>query len=203
MIKNCQITKAQQDVNNIVYRGRIIWRDISTWISTYLMVKTLQGDTELLEKIKEKLLRIVEDFGGLMRTFFGDKAAADYINLFSEYIMHITSLIDALVEGNSNAADEIVKQIYESAGKRIELLTEINPYWDKNTLENYIYTFTDMTIKEIIAFTSKQYESSINIYERILSYSTGLGDFLAQGIKNYLMYNLEPPTNVGSPPTVE
>jgi len=187
-------------MNNIVYRARILWRDIATWISTYLMAKTLQGEDELLEQIKNKLLGIVSEFEGNMRTFFGDKAADDHINLFSEYIMLMISLIDALVEGNSSEADEIVKQIYESAGKRIELLTEINPYWDQNTLENYIYTFTDMTIKEIIAFTSKQYEGSINIYERILSYATGLGDFIAQGIKNYLIFSLEPPTTVGPPP---
>nr|WP_315021798.1 hypothetical protein [uncultured Aminipila sp.] len=203
MIKSRQITKMQQDVNNIVYRGRVIWRDIATWLNAYLMAKTLQGDTELLDRIKDKLLRIIEDFGGLMRTFFGDKAADNYINLFLEYITLMTSLIDALVEGNSSAADEIVKQIYESAGKRIELLTEVNPYWDKNTLQNYIYTFTDMIIKEIIAFTSKQYENSIRIYERILSYSTDLGDFLAQGIKDYLIYNLEPPTTIGHQPAIE
>ncbi|WP_312648875.1 hypothetical protein [Aminipila sp.] len=203
MIESYQITKMQQDIDNIVYRGRIIWRDIATWLSTYLIAKNLQGDTELLEQIKDKLLRIVEDFGSLMRTFFGDKAADDYINLFSEYIMLIISLIDALVEGNSSAADEIVKQIYESAGKRAELLTEMNPYWDKNTMENYIFTFTDMTIREIMAFISKQYKESIDIYDRILSYSTSLGDFLAQGIKNYLIYNLQQPTTVGPPPTIE
>ncbi|QHI71767.1 hypothetical protein [Aminipila terrae] len=200
MIKTCQLVRIQQDINNIVYRGRIIWRDIATWLNAYLIAKSLQGDTELLEQIKEKLLRIVEDFGGLMRTFFGDKAADDYINLFSQYIMLMTSLIDAYVEGNTSAADEIVKQIYESAGKRVELLTEVNPYWDKNTLEQYVFTFTDLTIKEILAFTSKQYDSGIRIYERILTYSADLGDFLADGIKDYLVYNLEPPTTV-QPPT--
>ncbi|QHI71768.1 hypothetical protein [Aminipila terrae] len=199
MIENCQITKAQQDINNIVYRGRILWRDIATWLSTYLMVKTLQGEDVLLEQIKNKLLRIVAEFESNIRTFFGDKAADDHINLFSQYIMLMTTLIDATVEGNSGAADEIVKQIYEIAGKRVELLTEINPYWDQNTLENYIYTFNDMTIKEIIAFTSKQHENSIRIYERVLSYSTNLGDFIAQGIKNYMIFSLEPPTTVERP----
>ncbi len=203
MIESYQITKMQQDIDNIVYRGRIIWRDIATWLNAYLMAKTLQGDTELLEQIKDKLLRIIADFGGLMRTFFGDKAADDYVNLFSEYIMLMISLIDAIVEGNSSVADEIVKKIYESAGKRAEFLAGLNPYWDKNTMENYIYTFTDMIIKEIIAFISKQYKDSVSIYERILTYATSLGDFLAQGIKNYLIYNLQPPTNVGSPPTIE
>lgn len=203
MIENCQITKTQQDINNIVYRGRILWRDIATWLSTYLMAKTLQGDDELLEQIKDKLFRIVAEFEGNIRTFFGDKAANDHLNLFSEYIMLMISLIDAIVEGNSSDADEIVRQIYQIAGKRVELLTEINPYWDQNTLENYIYTFNDMTIKQILAFTSKQHENSIRIYERTLSYSTDFGNFIAQGIENYLKYNLQTPTNVGSPPAVE
>ncbi len=203
MIENCQITKTQQDINNIVYRGRILWRDVATWLSTYLMAKTLQGDDVLLEQIKDKLFRIVAEFEGNIRTFFGDGAADDYLNLFSDYIMLMIGLIDAIVEGNSSVADEIVKQIYEIAGKRVELLTEINPYWDQNTLESYIYTFNDMTIQQILAFTSKQYENSIRIYERILSYSTEFGNFIAQGIENYLKYNLQTPTNVGSPPAFE
>lgn len=202
MIEGLQRAKAQQDIDNIVFRGRVIWRDIATWLSTYLMAKTLQADTELLDQIKDKLFRIVADFGGIMRTFFGDKAADDYINLFSEYIMLMISLIDALVEGNSSVADEIVKQIYQSAGERVELLTQINPFWSQNTLENYIYTFTDMTIQEIMAFISKRYKNSIDTYERILSYSTSLGDFMAQGIKDYLIYNLKTFTTVGLP-TVE
>lgn len=200
MIENCQMTKTPQDVNNIVYRGRILWRDLATWLVTYLIAKTSQGETELLEQITDKLFRIVEDFEGNIRTFFGEKAAEDHNNLFSEYIMLMTSLIDAIVESNSSAADEIVKQVYEIAGKRTELLTEMNPYWDKNTLENYIYTFTDMTIKGIIAFTSKQYKDGIRIYERILSYSANFGDFIAQGVNDHLMYSLEPPKTVGPPP---
>lgn len=196
MIESCQVTNPQQDIDNIVFRGRIIWRDIAAWTRSYLVKKALHADTQLQELVAEKLLSVVEDFGGIIRIFFGDKVADDYTDLFSEYITLIMSLIDALVEGNSSTADEIVKQIYENAGKRAEFLTEVNPYWDKNTMENYIYTFTNMTIRQIITFISKQYKESIDIYDRILSYSTSLGDFLSQGIKNYLLYTLQPPTTV-------
>ncbi|QHI73281.1 hypothetical protein [Aminipila terrae] len=200
MIEYCQTTNPEQDIDNIVFRARIIWRDIVTWLGQYLITKTLNADAELEKEIINMLFSRVADFGGLIRTFFGDKAADDYTKLFSEYITQLISLIDALSEGNSSNANEIIQQIYQNDGQRIEFLTQINPYWDKSTLENYIYIFTDMIIREIMAFTSKQYKDSISIYERILSYSTSLGDFMAQGIKNYLIYNFLPPAG---PPSVE
>nr|WP_315021710.1 hypothetical protein [uncultured Aminipila sp.] len=197
MIKYRQISaQQQQDIDNIVFRGRIIWREIATWISAYLITKTLRADTELQEQIINKILNVSADFGSMMRVFFGDKAADDYNKLFSNYIKLIIDLIDALVEGNSSAANEIVKQIYQTAGERAEFLSQVNPYWDKSTLEKYIFEFTEMIIREANAFINKQYKDSIDIYDRILSYSTSLGDFMAQGIKDYLMYNLQQPTTI-------
>nr|WP_315022926.1 hypothetical protein [uncultured Aminipila sp.] len=201
MIESCQVSNPQQGIDNIVYRERILWRDLVAWLNQYLIAKTLKADPEFQKEITDKLFIVVEDFGDMMRIFLGDKAADDYTNLFSEYIKLFMSLIDALAEGNSSNADEIVRQIYESVGQRAEFLSQVNPFWDKSTLENYIYTLTDMIIRQILAFTSKKYKDSTDIYNRILSYSTNLGDFLAQGIKDYLTYTLQPPTTV-RPPTV-
>lgn len=202
MVKCRLISIKQQDIDNIVFRGRILWRNLSTWLNTYLIIKTLKADAELEAVIVDKLLSISADFVNLVRTFFGDKAADEYAILLSNYVKLFMALIDALVEGNSRVANEVVKQIYENVDERTEFLSALNPYWDKTTLQNYIFNFTDMKVKEINSFTSKQYKDSIDIYDRILSYSTSLGDFMAKGIKDYLTYNLQAPTTIGQP-TIE
>ncbi|MHC1722988.1 MAG: hypothetical protein AB9836_07290 [Aminipila sp.] len=196
MIKYRPICRKQQDIDNIVFRARVMWRKLSLWIYSYLFSKTLNADTELEEVIVNKLISATEDFQNLVRMFFGDKAADDYTKLLSNYIKLFIDLINALAEGNSNTANVIVEQIYQNAGERVEFLASINPYWDKNTLQNYIFNFTDMTVNEINTFTSKRYKESLDIFDRILTYSTSLGDFMAQGIKDYLTYNLQMPTTV-------
>lgn len=202
MIKCRQISTKQQDIDNIVFRGRVLWRNLTSWLNRYLIAKTLKADPELEAAIIDRLLTISGDFENLVRTFFGDKAADDYIILLTNYVKLFIDLINALVEGNSSAANEIVKQIYQNAGERAEFLSRLNPYWDAATMEKYIMNFTDMTVDEINAFISKRYKDSINIYERIISYSTSIGDFMAQGIKDYLTYNLQTP-NAVTPPTIE
>ncbi|QIB68600.1 hypothetical protein Ami103574_04360 [Aminipila butyrica] len=196
MMESYQIGKEQQGIDNTVFTARIIWRDIITWLRQYLIVKTINADVELQQETTNALLLRAENFGDMIRTFFGDKAAEVYLELFSEYIKLLISLIDALAEGNSSKADEIVKQVYQNDGQRIEFLAGLNPYWEKNTLENYIYTFTNMLVQEMLAFTSKEYKNSISIHNRILSYSTSLSDFIAQGINDYFTYSIRPSTGL-------
>ncbi|MHC1723176.1 MAG: hypothetical protein AB9836_08240 [Aminipila sp.] len=202
MLKCKPVSTKQQDIDNIVFRGRVLWRNLSAWLNRYLIVKTLKADGELEAVVIDRLHSVTGNFTDLIRTFFGDKAADDYTILLSNYINLFIDLINALVEGNSRGADEIVKQIYQNAGESAEFLSNLNPYWDKNTMENYNINFTNMTLNEINSFISKNYKDSFNIYERLISYSSSIGDFMAQGIKDYLIYNLQKPTPV-IPPTIE
>lgn len=190
IVSEHKITKKQDGIDNIVFRWRFLWREITTWLGAYLVAKSLNADEEFLNQIIAKLNRVITDFGNLMRMFFGDQAADGYIRLFKEYITLFIQLIDALVEGNTDIANQIVEELYESVGERAEYLSRVNPYWDRVTLENYIYNFTEMTIQEINMFLDNKYSESISIYDRILSYSTGLSDFLAEGLKKYLLYTL-------------
>jgi hypothetical protein len=58
-----------QAVDNIVFRGRILWRDIATWIRLYLAAVSLQADPELEEEVANKLLNLPVEFGNIKSIF--------------------------------------------------------------------------------------------------------------------------------------
>lgn len=178
----------QNDMENLALRWRFLWQHLSYWIREYMVAKSLKADPVYLNEIKEKILTIIDEFGDMMRTFFGDIVADEYLKLFTSYIMLFISFIDALSENNISKANEVVKELYESVEQRAKYLFNVNPYWDRATLDEYIFTFTSMTIQEITTFMSKQYKESVDLYEKILSYSIAQSDFLAQGAKKYLTY---------------
>lgn len=47
-----------------------------------------------------------------------------------------------------------------------------------------------MIFKEIDTFIAKQYQESIEIFNKILSYTSTMGDYSAHGITDYLTYGL-------------
>jgi len=182
-----------QAVDNIVFRGRILWRDIATWIRLYLAAVSLQADPELEEEVANRLLNLPVEFGNMIRVFFSDKISDDYTVMLSNYIILLMNIIKAQSSGDINAVNKYTEQLYQNIEQRAEYLANINPFWDKNTLVNFMNYFTSMTIQEINAYLSKQYKESINIFDRILNFSSEMGDYVAQGITNYLIYSSRRP----------
>ena len=195
MLSYCQRPDqaASRAVDNIVFRGRILWRDIATWLRAYLVTVSLQSDRELQEEVVMKLQSLPVEFGEMMRVFFGDRISQDYTTILSDYIMLFINIINAQVNGDFNAVNEYKKQIYRNLEKRAEFLSSVNPFWDKGTLDHFMRNFTDMTIQEINTFLAKQYKENIQIFERVLTYTSAMGDYLAQGISNYLTYSARQP----------
>ncbi|MEL7654735.1 MAG: hypothetical protein AAGU75_02375 [Bacillota bacterium] len=173
----------------------MVWRDMATWIRAYLVYVYLESDSELQQIVIDKLLAIPQDYGNMLRLFFGDTIAEEYTVLLTDYIMLFINLINAQKNGNVKEIDEYTKQLYQNADLRAEYLSNINPFWQKNVLQSLIYNFTDMTIDESTTFLTKDYRRNIEIFDRILSHTSAMGDYLAQGITNYLQYSSRQPVN--------
>ena len=190
MLGYCELRNQFQGESNIVFRGRIIWRDIATWIRAYLVYVYLESDPELQQLVVDKLMSVPDEFSDMLRLFFGDKAAEDYNTMLTNYIALLINLINAQKNGDAAAVDEYIKQLYQNVDERAELLSKINPFWEKTKLQNLIYTFTQMTIEEINTFLTKDFKRNLQIFDRILNHTSVMGDYIAEGIENYLQYGI-------------
>ena len=175
--------------DNLVFRGRILWRDIATWLRAYLVYLYLGTDQKLKELVKDKLMSLSEESGSLMRVFFGDRIADDYTAQLITYITLFLDLFNAQKNGDENAANKYKQQIYEVVEQRADFLSRINPFWEKNTVLSLLNTFASMTIDEANSYLSKDYERALHIFDSILSFTNVVGDYIAEGILNYLKYS--------------
>ena len=178
---------------NLLFRLRIIWRDIATWMGAYLSYAFLNSDPELKQAAANKLTDLPITYANVFRLYFGNEVADKHTVLMSNYTKLLMSLIDATKAGDTNAINEYTNQINQNIDERVDFLTTINPFWEKSIMSNLLTGFNNMTINEINAFANKDYQSSIDLFSSLLSYSDKMGDYFANGILEYFTYSSRAP----------
>jgi hypothetical protein len=172
---------------NLIYKSRTIWRDLATWMRAYLV--SIYAGFGNQEAVKEKLNNIPIEFKNIFSTIFGDQIADTYSTLLSSYITSFESLVTAQINGDANAVNEYTRQLYENADQRAAFLSKINPFWVETEWKNFLYQFNKMSIDESTTFLNKEYTRNIDVFDRILNFSSAMGDYYSQGLINYLTYS--------------
>lgn len=178
---------------NLLFRLRMIWRDIATWMRAYLVYTFLDSAPELKEAAAQKLADLPIKYADIFRVYFGNEVADDHTILMSNYTQLLMSLIDATKAGDTDAINEYTNLINENINERVNFLTYINPFWQRSSMSNLLHTFNDMTISEINTFANKDYQSNIDLFSRILTYSDRMGDTFADGMLKYFTFSSREP----------
>lgn len=171
---------------NFIYRARMLWRDLATWITIYLV--STYGGYGNQEAISERLYELPLEYGNFLKLVFGDIPTEGYINLLSTYIINLQNLFHAQLSGDANAVNELAKQLYQNIDQRAAFFAQINPYWQKDTWRSLLYNFNNLLLEESMALLTKDYDKSIDVLDRALSFSSVIGDYFSEGIINYLNY---------------
>lgn len=88
---------------------------------------------------------------------------------------------------DQNAVNEYAKQIYQNIDQRSAFFASINPYWQADTWKTLLITYNNMLLEYSVALLTKDFEKSTDVFDRILSQSTIIGDYFSEGIINYLI----------------
>lgn len=171
---------------NLIFRARMFWRDLATWLATYMFSVT--GGYGNQDVISAKLYRLPLDYGSDMKLFFGDKLSEDYINLLSTYIITLQSLFLAMMKGDADAVNTYAKQLYQNIDQRSVFLAQINPFWQQDVWRSLLYNFNGLIMGFATSLLSKDFQQNIDIFDRLLSMSSVIGDYFSEGTFNYLEY---------------
>lgn len=169
---------------NLIFRARMLWRDIGTWLTTYMT--SLYSGYPNLPAIANKLYRIPLEYGNLLRVFFGNRVSEDYINLLSNHVITLENIFYAQMVGDQAAVNEFARQIYQNIDSRAAFLAQINPYWEADVWRALLIDYNNMLLAESTALLARDYEKSINVFDQLLTHSTVIGDYFSEGIFNYL-----------------
>lgn len=172
---------------NLIFQSRIIWRDLVTWIRAYFISTYTESDDQ--EAVKQRLYKLPSEYGNVFRIIFGDQITERYSSLLFDSFETLTAYITAQKNGDTDAANYYLKLMYENADQRAAFLSQINPFWQVSEWKRLMYELIHLTTDESSAYLSKEYARSIEIFDRLLTLSSEMGDYYSEGLFNYLNYS--------------
>lgn len=102
--------------------------------------------------------------------------------MLTDHLLIASQLLNAVKAGNTEAADTQRKLWYANADSIAEFLSQINPYWDKNTWQSMMYDHLRMTEEEMGLVLTGKFADSINQYDMIQSQALKMADGMAFGM---------------------
>lgn len=144
------------------------------------------GDPSV-DDIADRLYIIPVDFHDRLTLIFGRQPAEEFLKLLSMNIILTETIINAMKNGDQQAVNTNTLALYRNADALAGLLRGINPFWSDMQWRNLLYNFINMTLQQTTAFMSNKFKESIDIYDRLAAHSQLLGDYMANGIIQYLV----------------
>ncbi|WP_312649093.1 hypothetical protein [Aminipila sp.] len=186
-IKQLDFSSIPTSQVDLVFESRTIWRDLATWIQSYL-VSVFAGFGNQ-DSIEVKLKGIALEFGNILSTVFGGEIGEQYVNLITNWLNTFKLLVSSQINSDINAVNGYTKQLYDDIDQIAIFLSNINPFWIENEWQALLYRFNDMIIEELSAYINKQYTIAIESFDRLLNLTSIIGNYYSKGLLNYLTYS--------------
>jgi hypothetical protein len=151
------------------------------------------SQANLTAALSNKLYSLPIDFYNIFKLVFGENKSQNIINLLSIHIITLESVINAQKNGDIQAINDNTKKLYDNANDISQYLAQLNPFWKYNQWVNYWYNYIQLTLQESTTLFAGDYDTNINIFDRIILSSSEMGDYMADGIISYLQ--LTSPSN--------
>lgn len=165
----------------VITNSQSLWLELAYWIRS-LMIAMLR-DPERVEFNYSRLFSgVIQDFYSYFRSTYGAEIAEQIIKILSEYIINIYKLIDAIKNNNTEAVNQITKDIYETLDELAAFLNRVNIHWDMKHWSNLLYQFNRIIIEQIVAMAGEQFEREIGLVRRISDLTSVIGNYMARGL---------------------
>ena len=165
---------------NLINDFRYNILQLAMWTRAY--INAVASDFGSLEGNTKKLHTIPDQFYSSLKPYMGEVIARAFQDYVFRHILAITNLTDAFKAGNNEDVDRYIAESYQIADEFSEFLAKSNLYWSKAQWYQLFADYLRMTLDEIIAIFSKQYERGIEIYDSIQYHGLIMADYLSRGV---------------------
>jgi len=169
---------------NMIFNARIYYRRLTTWTIAYIISRYTGVGTA--EELFGRLYLESIDIGNMLQIIFGRNVSDRYSQMVSQFPSAFRDLLSAQLEGDTEAMNQHVDQLYRNVGERATYLEAINPYWSEAEYRDLFGTYIQYTIELANAFSSGDYSKYIEIYDRLTDHTNKMGDTFAQGLYEYI-----------------
>ena len=186
-IKQLDFSSIPKNQMDLVFESRIIWRDLATWIQSYLVSVFASFGNQ--DSIEAKIKGLTLEFGDILSTVFGGEIGEQYVNLITNWLNTFKLLVFSQINNDINAVNGYTKQLYDDIDQIAIFLADINPFWVENDWEALLYRFNDMIIEELSAYMNKEYTRAVESFDKLLNLTSIIGNYYSNGLLNYLTFS--------------
>ena len=138
------------------------------------------------QAVANKLYSLPKRFQEKAELIFGAPLSEDFLNLFTLHVFYILSLVNALASGNQDNANYYTQLLYQNANDIASQYAKMNPFWDEMQWKTLLYNYINLIIQDAVALGSREFDKELDIFERMLLASLAMGDYLADGLYQYM-----------------
>jgi hypothetical protein len=159
---------------------RTLWEQHVFW--TRLVILGIVSNLPDLNVTTERLLRNPVDFGNILRIYYGEPAASQFVRLFTDHLTIAAQLVKAAKAGDERTAAEAERSWYQNADEIARFLAGLNPYWSEQQWRAMLYEHLTLTKAEAVAILTQNYAESIRLFDEIERQALMMADMMTQGI---------------------
>lgn len=141
------------------------------------------GDTQA---IADKLYSLPERFQEKAEMIFGAPLSEEFLNLLSFQVFYILTLVNAIAAGNQEAANYYTLLLYQNADNIAAQYGKMNPFWEEMKWQTLLHNYINLVIQDAVALGSGEFSKELDIFERMLLATLTMGDYLGEGLYEYL-----------------
>ncbi|WP_256021904.1 acetylglutamate kinase [Paenibacillus kribbensis] len=171
------VSKAKVELKSFM---RMLWEQHIAW--TRMTILSLVFHLPDVDVVTARLLQNATDMGNSLRPLYGDQVAQTYGNLIREHLVIAADLVKAAIAGYQNLVAATEKKWYSNADEIAEFLSRINPYLPKEEFRKMFYEHLALTKAEAVAMITKDYKTSIQIYDKIEAQALEMADMITDAI---------------------
>ncbi|MFK4303106.1 MULTISPECIES: acetylglutamate kinase [unclassified Paenibacillus] len=171
------VSKAKVELKSFM---RMLWEQHIAW--TRMTILSLVFHLPDVNVVTARLLQNATDMGNSLRPLYGDHVAQTYGNLIREHLVLAADLVKAAIAGDQNLVAATEKKWYSNADEISEFLSRINPYLPKEEFRKMFYEHLALTKSEAVSMITKDYETSVQIYDKIEAEALEMADTITDAI---------------------
>ena len=171
------ISAAEVDYRNSV---RLIWEQHIAWTRSTVM--SLIFNLPDIDFVVARLLRNAKDNGDSLKPFYGNEVGEEYSRLIHEHLTIAADLVKAAIAGDSAKFESLDKKWHGNADEIAILLSTINPYLNRQAVQQMMYHHLKLLKEETVAILQGDYKLGIEKYDETEIQILTMADAISKAI---------------------
>ena len=156
-----------------------LWQRYVMWIRALFLSKLENSANQAA--VQSRVDQLPMDFYNVLRVFYGERLAEQFLISFQLYIRAQINLMNAMIANDQESVNAAAQQLYARADDIATFLSQA-PYWSLQQWQTFLYRDISLTISNFRAALTGEHEIEISIFERLLLNAAEIGGYMATGI---------------------